>query len=66
MGLYTTPNTGFLLTQSPTQMQTKGNPWTKFVVPSTGSITHVGVSVKLTFLDLLELTVSSPIKSNVG
>ena len=47
-------------------MHTNGNPWTKLVVPSTGSITHVGWSVKLTFLESLELTVSSPTNKKEG
>ena len=47
-------------------MQTNGNPCTKFVVPSTGSITQVGLSVKFTFFDSLALTVSSPTKEKEG
>ena len=35
-------------------------------MPSTGSVTHEGLSVKIIFLDSLELTVSSPINVKVG
>ena len=65
-GLYTIPKTGSFLTNNPTHIHTNGNPWTKLVVPSTGSITQVGLSVKFTFFDSLEQTVSSPTKEKVG
>ena len=58
IGLYITPNIGSFFTTKAIDIHTKGNPWTKLVVPSTGSITHEGLSVKIIFFDSLELTVS--------
>ena len=37
--------TSFLLIARPTDVTTRGLPWTKFIVPSMGSIIHVGLLV---------------------
>ena len=39
------PKTSFLLIARPTDVTTRGLPWTKFIVPSMGSIIHVGLLV---------------------
>mmetsp|Transcript_435 Transcript_435/g.1523 ORF Transcript_435/g.1523 Transcript_435/m.1523 type:complete len:221 (-) Transcript_435:231-893(-) len=65
MGLCTTPTTGFLLIVSPTHTHTKGYPWTKLVVPSTGSTIHVGASVSSGVAPFSELS-SSPMKQWSG
>lgn len=45
MGLYTIPRTTCFLTAKPMTTHVCGNPWTKLVVPSMGSMIHVGTSV---------------------
>lgn len=44
-GLVIIPICGSLLTSKAMDTQTWGKEWTKFMVPSTGSMTHVGSSV---------------------
>lgn len=52
------PNTTSLLMAKPMEMHTFGYPWTKFKVPSTGSIIQVGSSVSTAFTP--DDVVSSP------
>lgn len=59
IGLYTIPISATWLISSATEMHVCGKPWTKFIVPSMGSITHVGASVNSTFCP--EAVLSSPI-----
>jgi len=40
-----TPITGFLSIHNPMEIAIRGSVWTKFIVPSTGSMIHVGASV---------------------
>lgn len=45
MGLYTIPRTISFLIAKPITTHICGNPWMKFMVPSMGSMIHVGLSV---------------------
>lgn len=58
IGLYTIPISATLSISSATEMHVCGKPWTKFIVPSMGSIIHVGASVNSIFCP--EAVLSSP------
>ena len=60
------PSTIFLLIANATEMVTRGLLWTKFIVPSMGSIIHVGLSVKVSILPSAAATLSSPMNSCLG
>ena len=66
MGLRTTPSAGVLPTVRPMDTHENGHPCTKFVVPSSGSTYHVGLSVIGGMTPSAAATDSSPTRTCEG